>query len=228
MDMNKEETIFGGDWQYSKAKTALLRSAAIVMRERGPRAATLKNIAGKAKVTEPAIFRHFDGVDGVFQSLYAVSELFYIFFTGCFKNSELAGFDRLDAGLDKILLTLKDNADFAYIIAKPDPVYRQYPKLQEKVLALDGSLRKAVVDCLKEAKSSGQLVLAADIESLATVILGTLFQIMYSWMENVEGSDPRKEGKKVFGMLYSMTRIPGSESKPALPKAKAKTKSTKK
>ena len=228
MDMNKEETIFGDDWQYSKAKTALLRSAAVVMREQGPRAATLKNIAGKAGVTEPAIFRHFDGVDGVFLSHYSVSELFYTYFIGCFKNDDLSGLDRLEAGLDKILGTLKNYADFAYIIAKPDPVYRQYPKLKEKVAALDASFRKAVVDCLKEAKSTGQLVSTAEIESLATVVIGTLFGLMYSWMENVNGIDPRKDGKKVFSMLYSLCRIPGAESKALAAKTKAKPKSTKK
>lgn len=221
MDINKEDTIFGDEWQYSKAKSALLRSAAVVIRERGPRAATLKNMAGKAGVTEPAIFRHFDGVDGVFHSLYTVTELFYTFFTECFKNDELRGFDRLDAGLEKILLALKDNADFAYIIAKPDPVFRQYPKLQEKVSALDASFKKTIVDCLKEAKSSGELVPAADVESLATITLGTFFQILYSWMESVDKIDPRKEGKKVFGMLSSIARIPGkAPTAPAKPKTK--------
>ncbi len=211
--MSKEETIFGDDWPYSKAKSALLRSAAVVMRERGPRSATLKNIAGKAGVTEPAIFRHFDGVDGVFISLFAVSELFYGKFVESFKDAEYTGLDRLEASMDRILAILKDYPDFAYIIAKPDPIYRQYPKLKSMVEKLDASLRAAVLDCLKEAKSAGQLSAAVEQEPFTSAFIGALFQIMYAWLENVDGYDPRKEGKKVVTALLALARKPGLESK---------------
>ena len=221
--MSREETIFGDDWPYSKAKSSLLRSAAIVMREQGPRSATLKNIAGKAGVTEPAIFRHFDGVDGVFQSLYAVVELFYGKFVEQFKDGELRGLDRLEAANDRILATLKDNADFAYPIAKPDPIFRQYAKLREKVAELDAGLRAAVVECLKEAKSAGHLVPGVDVEPFATALIGVLFQVMYSWLEDVDKYDPRKEGKKALGMLYSLARKPGTEG-PVAAKPKATRK----
>jgi len=215
--MSKEETIFGDDWPYSKAKSALLRSAAVVMRERGPRSATLKNIAGKAGVTEPAIFRHFDGVDGVFLSLFAVSELFYGKFVEGFKDTEYSGLDRLESSMDKIFAILKDYPDFAYIIAKPDPIYRQYPKLKAMVEKLDASMRAAVLDCLKEAKSAGQLIAAVEQESFATALIGALFQVMYAWLENVGGYDPRKEGKKIINALFALARKPGLESKVVKP-----------
>lgn len=219
MDTTKEETIFGDDWPYSKAKSALLRSAAVVMRERGPRSATLKNIAGKAGVTEPAIFRHFDGVDGVFHSLFTVSELFYGKFVECFKDEEYVGLDRLEASADRILAILKDYPDFAYIIAKPDPIYRQYPKLKTMLEKLDAALKAAVLECLKEAKAAGQLVPAVEAEAYATALIGALFQVMYAWVENIDSYDPRKEGKKILGILFALARKPGLESNVAKPKA---------
>jgi len=222
MDMSKEETIFGDDWPYSKAKSALLRSAAVVIRERGPRSATLKNVAGKAGVTEPAIFRHFDGVDGVFMSLHTVSELFYNHFIGCFKNGAGVGFDRLESAFDSIFGTLKEYPDFAYIIARPDPVFRQYPKLKEKVAETDALLNGGILACLKEAKTAGQLVTGVDPDALTTVFAGALFQVMSAWLDDVEGVDPRKEGKKVFGTLCALARLPGTETKVAKPKATKK------
>ena len=218
-DMSREETIFGDDWPYSKAKSSLLRSAAIVIREKGPRSATLKNVAGKAGVTEPAIFRHFDGVDGVFQSMFAISELFYDKFVTFFDDREAVGLDRLDAATGKIFASLRDNADFAYLIAKPDPVFRQYEKLRGKISEMNAKLRAAVVDCLKEAKSAGQLVATAEIEPLATATIGALFQVMYAWLEDVDGNDPRKEGRKAMAFLIAISRKPGTEAKAPKPKA---------
>ncbi|PKL25007.1 MAG: hypothetical protein CVV47_06900 [Spirochaetae bacterium HGW-Spirochaetae-3] len=222
MDMSREETVFGDDWPYSKAKSALLRSAAVVMREQGPRSATLKNIAGNAGVTEPAIFRHFDGVDGVFQSLYTVTELFYGRFVAGFKDGEGKGLDRLESGVEKVFSILRDHPEFAYIIAKPDPVFRQSPKLKTKVAELNAALRAAIVDCLKEAKSAGQLVAGFELDPFATVSVGALFQIMYSWLEDVDGYDPRKDGKKTFNALCALARKPGEEPKAAKPRAAKK------
>ncbi len=216
--MSRDDTIFGDDWPFSKAKSTLLKSAAIVMREQGPRSATLKNIAVRAGVTEPAIFRHFEGVDGMFQSLYMVVELFYGQFAESFKNTGLTGLDRLDAGLEKILTTIKSNAEFAYIIAKPDPVFRQYPKLKAQVDGLDESLKAAVMECLKEAKSAGQLVPGVELDPFATAVIGALYRVLYSWLDDVDAGDPRKDGKKVFAGLFVLARKPGTELN--LPKIK--------
>ena len=221
-DMSREETIFGDDWPYSKAKSSLLRSAAIVIREKGPRSATLKNVAGKAGVTEPAIFRHFDGVDGVFQSMFVISELFYDKFVSYFDDRKTAGLDRLGAATDKIFATLRDNADFAYLIAKPDPVFRQYEKLRAKISGMDARLRAAVVDCLKEAKSAGQLVAEAEAEPPATAMMGALFQVMYAGLEDIDGFEPRKEGRKAMALLFALSRKPGTETKAPKPKATRK------
>ncbi len=221
-DTGKEETIFGEDWPYSKAKSSLLRSAAIVMREQGPRSATLKNIAGKAGVTEPAIFRHFDGVDGLFQSLFIVTELFYGKFNEFFKNKETVGIFRLEAAFEKILATLKGNAEFSYILSKPDPVFRQYAKLHVKQVEIDAKLRSATLDCLKEAKSNSQLVQGADVEPVTTALIGTLYQVMYNWVENIDSYDLLKEGRKSLNVIYNLVKKPGVENVP--PKTKAKKK----
>jgi len=221
-DTGKEETIFGEDWPYSKAKSSLLRSAAIVMREQGPRSATLKNIAGKAGVTEPAIFRHFDGVDGLFQSLFIVMELFHGKFNEFFKNKETVGIFRLEAAYEKILATLKGNAEFAYILAKPDPVFRQYAKLHVKQVEIDAKFRSATLDCMKEAKTNSQLVQGADVEPVTTALIGTFYQILFNWVENIDSYDVLKEGKKSLNVVYGLVKKPGVENVP--PKSKAKKK----
>jgi AcrR family transcriptional regulator len=221
-DIGKEETIFGEEWPYSKAKSSLLRSAAVVIREQGPRSATLKNIAGKAGVTEPAIFRHFDGVDGLFQSLFIVMELFYGKFLEYFKNPDFVGIFRLEAAYEKILATLKSNPEFAYVLAKPDPIFRQYAKLHARQLEIDAKFRAATLECIKEAKTNSQLLQGAEAEHVATALTGTLHQVMNTWIENVGGYDPLKEGKKTLNVVYGLLKKPGVEN--VLPKSKASKK----
>ena len=222
MIMSREETIFGEDWPYSKAKSALLKAAAVVIREEGPRSATLKNIAGKAGVTEPAIFRHFDGVDGVFQSMATVVEMFYGKFLEYFQVEGAAGLERLEAAWVNMLETVKDNPEFIYALAKPDPIFRQFYKLRSRIEEAGSKCRAAVVECLKEAKAAGQLLPAADPETASAFLLGATLLLLYSWADDIAGCDPLKEGKRILAAWLASVRLPGSE--PAAPKAKPSRK----
>jgi AcrR family transcriptional regulator len=221
--MSREETIFGEDWPYSKAKTALLRAAALVMREDGPRSATLKNIAGKAGVTEPAIFRHFDGVEGVFMSLFNVVELYFGHFDGLYSSAELVGLDRLEAAYLGILETLKDNADFSYILVQPDPIFRQYPKLKQRLVELRMRDKASVVDCVKEARSKKQLLPTTDVETFSMSLVGASMILLQTWINDVNAFDLVKEGKKLWNNLKTMAADPN-----AAPVTKGKPKAAKK
>ncbi|OHD79445.1 MAG: hypothetical protein A3J97_12565 [Spirochaetes bacterium RIFOXYC1_FULL_54_7] len=221
--MSREETIFGDDWPYSKAKTALLRAAALVMREDGPRSATLKNIAGKAGVTEPAIFRHFDGVEGVFMSLFNVVELYFGHFDGLYSSAELVGLDRLEVAYLAILKILKENEDFSYILVQPDPIFRQYPKLKQRLVELRMRDKAKVVDCIKEAKSKKQLLPTTDVEAFSMSLVGATMILMQTWVNDVNAIDLVKEGKKLWNNLKTMAADPN-----AAPVTKGKAKATKK
>lgn len=223
--MSREETIFGEDWPYSKAKTTLLRASALVMREDGPRSATLKNIAGKAGVTEPAIFRHFDGVEGVFMSLFNVVELYFGYFNGLYASDELVGLDRLEAAYMSILGLLKENEDFSYILVQPDPIFRQYPKLRQRLTELRLRDRASVIDCVKEAKSKKQLLPTTDVETFAVSLVGSTMILLQTWINDVNAFDLLKEGKKLWNNLKTMAADPNAAP---VTKAKPKTKPTKK
>ncbi len=217
--MSREETIFGERWPYSKAKSALLRSASTVMREGGPRAATLKNIAGKAGVTEPAIFRHFDGVDGLFESLFKVVELFFDEFQLYYKTEGLTGLDRLENASYNIIEALKDNEDYCYLVVNPDPIFRQYPALRDKLIELKQRDRVSVMECLKEARNKGQLQPGADIEAVAYSFVGASLLVLQAWVAAPDTLDPAKESRKLWNGIRAIVATP-AHAKAAKPPVK--------
>jgi AcrR family transcriptional regulator len=196
----------------------------MVMREGGPRAATLKNIAGKAGVTEPAIFRHFDGVDGLFESLFTVVELFYEEFQGYYKADGLVGLDRLEDAYFKIIAALKDNEDFCYLVVHPDGIFRQYPKLRERLAEIKKRDKQSVMDCMKEARAKGQLLAGTDIESAGLSLVGSALLILQAWVAGNAESDPLKDCKKVWNSIRLCIGNPDSVKavKPAAKATKAK------
>ncbi|OHD18373.1 MAG: hypothetical protein A2087_14840 [Spirochaetes bacterium GWD1_61_31] len=168
------------------------------MCKQGPRAATLKNIAGHAGVTEPAIFRHFDGVDGVFQSLFSVYELYFGLFQSYYKVAEYTGLDKLESALLQMMQALKTDRKFGYLLSQPDAIFRQYPKLKKRLEEIRAKEKASVIECLKEAKAKGQLLATVDVETTGLMVYGGIYALLVSWNDNIDGFDPLKEGRKLI------------------------------
>jgi AcrR family transcriptional regulator len=185
--------IFTSDpsWPYSKAKTAVLAAASAVIREEGPRAATLKNIASRAGITEPAIFRHFDGVDGLFGGLFSVYERIYERSSAAFLG-EGQGLGRLGAACSLLVDNIAASRDFAYILIYARHVFRGYSDLKSKVTENDSKDQAQILDCINEGIKSGEVRSDIDPVSAAVSLLGSIYLSAVMWIESGFGFDIRE------------------------------------
>ncbi|HTX73937.1 MAG TPA: TetR/AcrR family transcriptional regulator [Rectinemataceae bacterium] len=170
------------EWPYSKAKTAVLAAAAEVISESGPRAATLKNIASRAGITEPAIFRHFDGVDGLFGGLFEAFERVHSRIDRSFDTDE-AGMARLRSGLASILQVMVEGREFSYILLHGEQVFRGYPDLRKKIGQYRARERKNMLACVEEGIKRGEVRKDLDAGYLATAAWGMMHLTILSWIE---------------------------------------------
>lgn len=169
-------------WPYTRAKTAVLTAAASVIREEGPRAATLKNIASRAGITEPAIFRHFDGVDGLFEGLFSVYERIHARFEEAYR-AEGKGLARLRAAVASIVDSLAASGDFAYLVLNARQVFREYAELKDKIAERDMADHKSVLGCVEEGVKAGEIRGDVDPASIAVALSGGINSIVALWIE---------------------------------------------
>jgi AcrR family transcriptional regulator len=189
--MTPEIILSDPDWPYTKAKTAVLSAAAAVIREEGPRAATLKNIASRAGITEPAIFRHFDGVDGLFEGLFHVFERIYQRFDAAYR-AEGKGLVRLRSAIHTIVDCLGASHDFAYILIHARHVFREYPELREKISEYNAKDQKNAMACIEEGVKSGEIRSDVDPSSIAVSLIGGIHMIAIQWIESGYAFDIRQ------------------------------------
>jgi AcrR family transcriptional regulator len=182
--------IFASDptWPYSKAKTAVLSAASAVIREEGPRAATLKNIATRAGITEPAIFRHFEGVDGLFGGLFSAYERVYDRSSSAFA-AEGKGLAKLRAASIAMVGNIASSRDFAYVLLYARHVFRGYPELKAKVAANDAYDQGKVLSCVNEGIKSGEIRGDIDPVSAAASLIGGIYLAAMMWIESGFGFD---------------------------------------
>jgi TetR/AcrR family fatty acid metabolism transcriptional regulator len=178
-------------WPYSKAKTAVLAAAAAVIREGGPRSATLKNIANRAGITEPAIFRHFDGVDGLFHGLFQACERVYDLFAAAFDNGE-KGFPRLRTAMTKIIDYMAAAQDLTYVLIHMRQVFRGYPELRTKISELSRRDQEKALACIVAGIEAGEIRGDIDPLTLATIIIATVEMTAILWIESDFAFDLRE------------------------------------
>jgi AcrR family transcriptional regulator len=210
--------IFSTDpqWPYTKAKTAVLAAASIVIREEGPRSATLKNIATRAGITEPAIFRHFEGVDGLFGGLYTVFERIHARSFDALGSDELHGVAKLRAAAANIAECLALSRDFSYILVYGRHVFRGYPDLKAKVSERDVRGETLVLDCVNEGIKSGDLRSDLDPVSVATTLIGSLYVTAIFWIESDFAFDVREAfADRMDDCLRMVSAKPAAKSREA-------------
>ncbi len=176
--------IFTSDpsWPYTKAKTAVIAAASSVIREEGPRAATLKNIATRAGITEPAIFRHFEGVDGLFEGLFSAYERVHQRAVSAF-SVEGKGMAKLRDACPALVDSLASSQDFSYIVLHARHVFRGYPELKAKVAENDAKDQAAVLACISEGIKAGEIRTDIDPVSAASSLLGGIYVLAMTWIE---------------------------------------------
>ncbi len=175
-------------WPYSKAKTAVLTAASAVIREEGPRAATLKNIATRAGITEPAIFRHFEGVDGLFGGLFSAYERVYERSASAFA-ADGKGVAKLREASLALVGNIAASRDFAYVLLYARHVFRGYPELKAKVAENDAATQGKVLACINEGVKAGDIRSDIDPVSAAVTLLGTIYSTAQTWIESGFGFD---------------------------------------
>jgi AcrR family transcriptional regulator len=167
-----------------------LAAASAVIREEGPRAATLKNIATRAGITEPAIFRHFDGVDGLFGGLFSVYERVYERSSAAYA-ADGQGLAKLRAAARAIVDNIAASRDFAYILVYARHVFRGYAEFKAKIAENDAKDQAMALACVNEGVKSGEIRGDIDPASAAVSLLGSILLTAVMWIESGFGFDIR-------------------------------------
>ncbi|HPD80747.1 MAG TPA: TetR/AcrR family transcriptional regulator [Spirochaetales bacterium] len=215
--MNKNTLILGESWPHTRAKTNLLAATGEVVRVLGPRGATLKNIAKLAEVTEPAIFRHFDGVDGLFDALCQVTTMYISYLINQAKASKNTGLALLEEYFLSKMETLAADREFSAFIGFPEPLFADYPELKKKTASIRAEETKLITSAIKEAKTKGQLLASVDPDFAVLLYSGFEQSVINEWMKNWNSFNPAKEAQKLwknFRTLIAKSDAPSAQHTP--------------
>ncbi len=194
-------------WPHSKAKTAVLAAAAAVIKEDGPRSATLKNIASRAGITEPAIFRHFEGVDGLFAGLFHAVERIFNRIASFYAEGE-PGLARFRNVILLTMAVMADARDFAYVVINAEQVFRGYPELRRRLAELKMRDAENAIASVKAAQERREIRQDVAPESIAAAVVGMMHMTLVMWVDGGYAGDLKAEAARRWDDAERLMAVP--------------------
>ena len=164
--------------------------------EKGIQGLTIKNLARKIGITEPAIYRHFDSKTDI---LIAILDSYSNNTENIFKNEMNDNFTAIEK-IDHLF-----TKHFAAFSAKPslvavifsEEIFRNEAVLVDKISEFIGKNDKMLTNILAKGQSDGEIRSDISAQHLATIVMGTLrLFVKKSRFQDYSDNLP-SEGKKL-------------------------------
>ncbi len=178
----------------------IIEAALELITKKGIQGLTMKNIAKKIGITEPAIYRHYDNKIHI---LIAILD-FFISNTEQIFTKEVNNYSKVIDKIEHLFIN-----HFTSFSATPslvsvifsEEIFRNEPMLIEKISEIIDKNDKILKKIIINGQKNGELRTDIEAKHLSTIIMGTLRLFVKKWQFSAYSYNLPKEGKKLFESL---------------------------
>ncbi len=171
-----------------------------LIHEKGIQGLTIKNLAARIGVTEPAIYRHYEN------KIHILTTILEVFRTNTIRIFE-SGLNENSHTLDKIERLF--GSHFRYIAGKPsvasvifsEEIFKNEPELIRSINDVIGHNQEMLVAMIRNGQQKGELRKDLPAEHLALVIMGSLRLFVKKWQLSGFSFDLVREGSALISSI---------------------------
>jgi len=168
--------------------------------EKGIQGLTIKNLAKKIGITEPAIYRHYDSKTDI---LIAVLDLFKQnteqLFEKELKNEGKAS-DKVEHLFTKHFKAFSATPALVSVIFSEE-IFRNEPELIDKIAEVMGKNDKILTTIIVNGQKTDEIRTDIEAKYLSTIIMGTLRLFVKKWQFSAFSYDLPREGKELINSI---------------------------
>ena len=168
--------------------------------EKGIQGLTIKNLAKKIGISEPAIYRHYDSKTDI---LIAVLDLFKQNTEQLFEkelNNEGKAIDKIEHLFTNHFTTLSTTPSLVSVIFSEE-IFRNEPVLIDKIAEVIGKNDKILTTIIVKGQKTGEIRTDIEAKYLSIIIIGTLRLFVKKWQFSAFSYNLPKEGKKLIDSI---------------------------
>ena len=171
--------------------------------EKGIQGLTIKNLAKKIGITEPAIYRHYDSKIDI---LIAVLDLFKQNTEQLFEkelNNEGKAIAKIEHLFTKHFTSFSATPSLVSVIFSEE-IFRNEPILIDKIAEVINKNDKILSTIIVNGQKNGEIRTDIEAKYLSTVLMGTLRLFVKKWQFSAFSYDLPKEGKKLIESIKTL------------------------
>jgi AcrR family transcriptional regulator len=201
--------------QLTERQRQIVEAAIRLIAKDGLACFTTKNLAKAVKVSEPAIYRHFDNKEAIIGGLVRyLNERTQELFTSSDTDKNYSALELLGMKNKRLMEFFKDNIFFARASANQavyfpqKDIVREANRMQESLFAHEKALAQ---------RGQQEGTIRADIDSgdLVKIIMGTNFSEIHFWLTAEHHYDLVAEWRRVWRSIEVLIAAPG-KGRPAV------------
>jgi len=184
----------------TKRQKEIIEVALELISEKGIQGLTIKNLAKKIGITEPAIYRHYDNKIHI---LIAILDLMKSNTEQIFNkelNNDNKAIDKIEHLFTKHFASFSATPSLVSVIFSEE-IFRNEPILIDKISGIVDKNYKILTTIITNGQKNGELRTDIEAKHLSTIIIGTLRFFVKKWQFSAYSYDLPKEGKKLFDSI---------------------------
>ena len=178
----------------------IVEAALELITKKGIQGLTIKNLAKKIGITEPAIYRHYDNKIHI---LIAILEFFKSNTEQIFKNelnNDNKAIDKIEHLFTKHFNSFSATPSLVSVIFSEE-IFRNEPILIEKISEVIDKNDKILTSIIIDGQKNGEIRNDIEAKHLSTIIIGTLRLFVKKWQFSAYSFNLPKEGKKLVDSI---------------------------
>lgn len=186
----------------TKRQNEIVQESIRLISEGGVQNFTMKALAAKLKVTEPAIYRHFSSKQDIFLAMLHMIEETNINFKSKIEETK-PSLDLLEKMFIQNAQLFKENPEISSIIFSEE-IFQNDKLLSDKILNITKERNRLTLNVLKTIQETGEIRNDVSAEKLTIMIIGTLRFTISSWKLSEFSYDLNEEVQNIWATIRSL------------------------
>lgn len=192
--------------EYTKRQYEIIETALKIIKEEGVQKLTIKNIATQINVSLPAIYKHFSSKTAIIEGIMRIIKNE---FSGEFERisiSDLKPIEKIKLVVSEWTNKYSENENFIPILTSSE-ILRGEGQTHSELLTLIDNNKKVLNKLIEEAQQFNEINEKADTESLSTMIIGSINELVSEWNNLGHKFDLKERSKKLWETFKEILKI---------------------
>ncbi len=178
----------------------IVEAALELIAENGIQGLTIKNLAKKIGITEPAIYRHFESKIDILLSILNNFKEMAIMLSGIMETYEATAIEKISFMFSKMLELFSETPSMISVIFSEE-IFKNEEVLKIKIVEILNLHTQTIENIISKGQLEKNIREDIDEKSLALMAMGSLRLLVKKWDMNNHNFNLSTEGKKLIAVL---------------------------